>query len=239
MEELNLYIDGITIRKGKNPQTGDSITTISSYAYAYESGNVIYKEKVTVRYESEDVIKNFNVDEVKNAIISVKGIVKENPRTKIKKIVVSQIININADSIELQKYKDSMTKCTLVSKLFGKPERKFNEIMFNYSNCNITLDISDCEIDEITVEELLAKAEETYNNKESLLECISYEMLDDVWDKENKEISLDDFKNRVTLLYICVNTEKIYIELDDGDLFYGHRIHASFDFDLNLISANI
>ncbi|CAM4227567.1 DUF2262 domain-containing protein [Lederbergia lenta] len=53
------------------------------------------------------------------------------------------------------------------------------------------------------------------------------------------DTTLEEFCHAITLLDIEINEKSIYLEYDDGDLFGGHRIHATFDYDYKLLKAAI
>lgn len=61
------------------------------------------------------------------------------------------------------------------------------------------------------------------------------ELKNDNWLEEGEnEVSSEEFINRITLLYISFDvkegdTIKSYLEYDDGDLFWGHRIHVDIE----------
>lgn len=47
------------------------------------------------------------------------------------------------------------------------------------------------------------------------------------------------FQESITLRDIVIGIDSIYCEYDDGDLFGGHRIHAYFNEEYELVKANI
>ncbi|MGN8230859.1 DUF2262 domain-containing protein [Paenibacillus polymyxa] len=49
----------------------------------------------------------------------------------------------------------------------------------------------------------------------------------------------EKFQESITLYDIELNTNEIYCEYDDGDLFGGHRIHAYFDKNFKLLRADV
>ncbi|WP_342566658.1 DUF2262 domain-containing protein [Psychrobacillus sp. FSL K6-4046] len=52
-------------------------------------------------------------------------------------------------------------------------------------------------------------------------------------------ITLKEFVSSISLSDVVINKHAIYCEFYDGDLFGGHRIHATFSRDLKLLKANI
>ncbi|MGX1827329.1 DUF2262 domain-containing protein [Paenibacillus taichungensis] len=61
---------------------------------------------------------------------------------------------------------------------------------------------------------------------------------DDV-DAGKYDVTTEDFERVISLLDIAFLVNYIYCEYSDGDLFGGHRIHAKFDHDYNLIDADV
>lgn len=62
------------------------------------------------------------------------------------------------------------------------------------------------------------------------------------WDRVDAgeyNVSEERFAACIRLLDIVIKHTHIYCEYDDGELFGGHRIHAYFDNDYNLIRADI
>nr|WP_073569524.1 DUF2262 domain-containing protein [Bacillus pacificus] len=53
------------------------------------------------------------------------------------------------------------------------------------------------------------------------------------------DITKETFEKSITLMDIVMRENDIYCEYNDGDLFGGHRIHASFDYEHNLLDAEI
>ncbi|MED0875520.1 DUF2262 domain-containing protein [Bacillus mobilis] len=66
------------------------------------------------------------------------------------------------------------------------------------------------------------------------------EQLDwDAVDAGEYDMTKETFEKSITLMDIVMRENDIYCEYDDGDLFGGHRIHASFDYEYNLLDAGI
>ncbi|MBE5106037.1 DUF2262 domain-containing protein [Bacillus thuringiensis] len=61
----------------------------------------------------------------------------------------------------------------------------------------------------------------------------------DAVDAGEYDITKEIFEKSITLMDIVIRANDIYCEYNDGDLFGGHRIHASFDNDYNLLHAEI
>ncbi|WP_153979642.1 DUF2262 domain-containing protein [Paenibacillus xylanilyticus] len=62
------------------------------------------------------------------------------------------------------------------------------------------------------------------------------------WDEVDAgkyDVTPETFAASIKLLDIVIRHEDIYCEYDDGELFGGHRIHAYFDNDHRLRSAEI
>ncbi|MEW4426682.1 DUF2262 domain-containing protein [Paenibacillus pabuli] len=62
------------------------------------------------------------------------------------------------------------------------------------------------------------------------------------WDEVDAgkyDVTPETFAASIKLLDIVIRNEDIYCEYDDGELFGGHRIHAYFDNDHRLRSAEI
>jgi len=53
------------------------------------------------------------------------------------------------------------------------------------------------------------------------------------------DITVEDFTNAITLIYVSINNDGIYCEYEDGELFGGHRIHAYFDKKCDFLKADI
>ncbi len=53
------------------------------------------------------------------------------------------------------------------------------------------------------------------------------------------DVTPEAFEEAITLCDIQIAPNHIYCEYKDGDLFGGHRIHASFGKDYKLISADV
>ncbi|WIG19998.1 DUF2262 domain-containing protein [Bacillus anthracis] len=111
------------------------------------------------------------------------------------------------------------------------------------------------------VHEMLKRAEKLYvcleefNKKAKVAiakELIEYK--NDFWpeyDENNEHLDWDAvdageydmkkeiFEKPITLMDIVIRENDIYCEYNDGDVFGGHRIHASFDNEYNLLAAEI
>lgn len=121
-----------------------------------------------------------------------------------------------------------------------------------------TLEISD---DKANIYEIMQQAENLYRvlhefDKQAKVsiadELTSYK--NDFWpeyDEDDEHLDWDEvdagkydvtpetFAASIKLLDIVIRHEDIYCEYDDGELFGGHRIHAYFDNDHRLRSAEI
>ncbi|MFK0523826.1 DUF2262 domain-containing protein [Paenibacillus illinoisensis] len=121
-----------------------------------------------------------------------------------------------------------------------------------------TLEISD---DKANIYEIMQRAENLYRvlhgfDKQAKVsiadELTSYK--NDFWpeyDEDDEHLDWDEvdagkydvtpetFAASIKLLDIVIRHEDIYCEYDDGELFGGHRIHAYFDNDHRLRSAEI
>lgn len=121
-----------------------------------------------------------------------------------------------------------------------------------------TLEISD---DKANIYEMMQRAENLYRvlhefDKQAKVsiadELTSYK--NDFWpeyDEDDEHLDWDEvdagkydvtpetFAASIKLLDIVIRHEDIYCEYDDGELFGGHRIHAYFDNDHRLRSAEI
>ncbi|CKF15338.1 Uncharacterized protein conserved in bacteria [Streptococcus pneumoniae] len=53
------------------------------------------------------------------------------------------------------------------------------------------------------------------------------------------DMTKETFEQSITLMDIVMRENDIYCEYNDGDVFGGHRIHASFDNEYNLLAAEI
>lgn len=114
--------------------------------------------------------------------------------------------------------------------------------------------------DEDTLNKLIYTAEKLYGGMASFEQkakaAIADELIDyknDFWpeydeDDENLdwdaveageyEVTIEEFGAALTLLHIVIRANEIYCEYDDGEMFGGHRIHAYFDQDYNLLKAD-
>lgn len=61
----------------------------------------------------------------------------------------------------------------------------------------------------------------------------------DAVDAGDYNVKQEAFEAAITLCDIQISTDSIYCEYTDGDLFGGHRIHAYFEEDYKLISADV
>lgn len=61
----------------------------------------------------------------------------------------------------------------------------------------------------------------------------------DAVDAGEYDVTIEKFEGLISLHFIEVRSNYIYCEYYDGDLFGGHRIHASFDYNYNLIHAEL
>lgn len=61
----------------------------------------------------------------------------------------------------------------------------------------------------------------------------------DVVDAGEYDVTTAEFEKAITLYNITIRAHDIYCEYFDGDLFGGHRIHAYFDYNYLLLSADI
>lgn len=61
----------------------------------------------------------------------------------------------------------------------------------------------------------------------------------DAVDAGEFDVTIEKFVEKITLYDIKIKANNIYCEYHDGDLFGGHRIHAHFDNDYNLLSADV
>ncbi|WP_242226514.1 DUF2262 domain-containing protein [Bacillus cereus group sp. BfR-BA-01358] len=61
----------------------------------------------------------------------------------------------------------------------------------------------------------------------------------DAVDAGEYDMTKETFEQSITLMDILIRENDIYCEYNDGDVFGGHRIHASFDNEYNLLAAEI
>ncbi|WP_433942799.1 DUF2262 domain-containing protein [Paenibacillus sp. SN-8-1] len=61
----------------------------------------------------------------------------------------------------------------------------------------------------------------------------------DAVDAGEYDVTIEQFVELISLLFIEIRSSEIYCEYLDGDLFGGHRIHAYFNDDYKLIKAEI
>ncbi|MEH7110044.1 DUF2262 domain-containing protein [Bacillus sp. JJ1764] len=61
----------------------------------------------------------------------------------------------------------------------------------------------------------------------------------DTVDAGEYDITKEKFQEAITLYDIEIRANEIYCEYDDGDLFAGHRIHAYFDNNYELLRADV
>jgi hypothetical protein len=61
----------------------------------------------------------------------------------------------------------------------------------------------------------------------------------DAVDAGEYDMTKETFEKSITLMDIVIRENDIYCEYNDGDVFGGHRIHASFDNEYNLLEAGI
>ena len=61
----------------------------------------------------------------------------------------------------------------------------------------------------------------------------------DAVDAGEYDVTKEKFAEAITLYDIEIRATDIYCEYHDGDLFGGHRIHAYFDNDYKLLSAEV
>ncbi|WP_436866211.1 DUF2262 domain-containing protein [Bacillus fungorum] len=61
----------------------------------------------------------------------------------------------------------------------------------------------------------------------------------DAVDAGEYDMTKEIFEKSITLMDIVMRENDIYCEYNDGDLFGGHRIHASFDDEYNLLDTGI
>ncbi len=61
----------------------------------------------------------------------------------------------------------------------------------------------------------------------------------DAVDAGEYDVTKEQFEKALTLYDIVIRANDFYCEYDDGDLFGGHRIHTYFDYDGNLLSAEV
>jgi hypothetical protein len=61
----------------------------------------------------------------------------------------------------------------------------------------------------------------------------------DAVDAGEYDVTKEEFEEAITLYDIEIRANDIYCEYHDGDLFGGHRIHAYFDHDYKLLSADV
>ena len=52
-------------------------------------------------------------------------------------------------------------------------------------------------------------------------------------------MTFEKFVSSITLYDVVISKEVINCEFYDGDLFGGHRIHATFSHDLKILEASI
>ena len=127
------------------------------------------------------------------------------------------------------------------SKLFGDSKKETEkEIEFEVNNVIINIDLEESNV---TKEEMLEKIENAYINKEAMYEKIAEKLVyikNKYWqDEENDKIlTKEEFIANMKLLYLMIDKKYVYMELNDGDMFSGHRIHGYFDWNLNLKKAD-
>ena len=127
------------------------------------------------------------------------------------------------------------------SNIFGESKKDTeNLVEFEFDNIIINLDLENCKSSK---EELLEKIENAYKNRNLMYEKIAEKLVEIKnkygQDEENDKIlTKEEFIANMKLLYLMVNSKEVYMELDDGDMFSGHRIHGYFDWNLNLKKAD-
>ena len=130
------------------------------------------------------------------------------------------------------------------SDIFGEAEfdEENDEYKFELDDIKIYIDVTLCE--EEDYEEILNKAENVYLNRESCIYVIAnslIELKNECWNNSDENIGAEEFAEKLSLAYIVIKGDEreVYIEVDDGNMFGGHTIYSSFDWELNLISADI
>ena len=61
----------------------------------------------------------------------------------------------------------------------------------------------------------------------------------DAVDAGDYDVTQEKFEEAITLYDIVIRANDIYCEFDDGDLFGGHRIHAYFNNNYELLKADV
>ncbi|MHA7966786.1 DUF2262 domain-containing protein [Paenibacillus sp. CAU 1782] len=136
--------------------------------------------------------------------------------------------------------------------------KEFNAYEKNDGKVSFALNLKDKKTDAY---ELMARAEAIfakYQIFEQLVKPqIARELIDyknDFWpeyDEYDENLDWDEvntgkydlteavFETKITLLHIHIHPTHIYCEFNDGEMFGGHRIHSEFDYEYQLISADI
>lgn len=121
------------------------------------------------------------------------------------------------------------------SKIFGKEIYNDDSVIkYKLDNINVELNIEDCELEEIEPNELLVKAEKVFEIKNNIYEIVCDKLLETknkYWLDTDILITREDFIKKLEIYYIIVEIDKIYLEINDNDLFDGHHINCVLDND--------
>ena len=129
------------------------------------------------------------------------------------------------------------------SKIFGD-SIFFDEsiVKFKFNNINVELNIEDCELEEIEPSELLLRAEKIFEIKDNIYEVVSDKLLETknkYWLDGEIPITREEFIKKLDVYYIIVEIDKIYVEINDNDLFDGHHINCTLDNDYIVTRVDI
>lgn len=129
------------------------------------------------------------------------------------------------------------------SKIFGDSTFCDDSIVkFKFDNTNIELNIEDCELEEIEPDELLLRAEKVFEIKNNIYEVVCDKLLETknkYWFDGEILVTRDEFIKKLEICYITVEIEKIYVEINDNDLFDGHHINCTLDNDYIVTRVDI
>ncbi len=121
------------------------------------------------------------------------------------------------------------------SKIFGDPIFCDESIIkYNFNDINVELNIEDCELEEIEPDELLLRAEKVFEIKNNIYEVVCDKLLEtknEYWLDDEIPVTREEFIKKLEICYINVEIEKIYVEINDNDLFCGHYINCILNND--------
>lgn len=222
----------------------DWIANFEFQAWRDENG-LIHNKKLSLRWAvSDESLRGFMKRIKPYQVIRLSLMVKDETSAELIELLDDNITTdeeLSQIAIELQK------PVTFEHQRFGTftLDRRFNvyNTVTYWDGIEVDLELDASEQEDLDI--ALKYAESMWDNSSSwnqrVLDFAVQELLADVWLEENdKPLSPDEFKSRLTLISICISPDGEFdFWFNDGNLFWGHSIVIVGNFQNGLTDAQL